>query len=95
VLAADSYYIVEITAKATKNVSCSFFLNPLGNWDPRISEGMDITTEEQTFVFETTDTFVTDMNFEMLFQFGSEDTAALGEVTIEIADITIYQKTVN
>jgi hypothetical protein len=56
---------------------------------------MDITTEEQTFVFETTDTFVTDMYFEMLFQFGSEDTAALGEVTIEIADITIYQKTVN
>jgi predicted small lipoprotein YifL len=95
VLKADSYYTVEIVAKASKNVSCGFFLNPLGNWDPRISEGMDITTEEQTFVFETTDTFVTDMNFEMLFQFGSEDTAALGEVTIEIADITIYQKTVN
>ena len=95
VLAADSYYIVEITAKANKNVSCGFFLNPLGGWDPRISEGMDITTEEQTFVFETTDTFVTDMNFEMLFQFGSEATAGLGEVTIEILDITIYQKTVN
>ena len=95
VLASDSYYIVEITAKATKDVSCSFFLNPLGGWDPRISEGMDITTEEQTFTFETTDIFITDMNFEMLFQFGSEATAALGEVTVEISDITIYQKTVN
>ncbi len=93
-LAGDSYYTVEITAKATKNVSCSFFLNTLGGWDPRISEGMDITTEEQTFTFETTDTFITDMDFEMLFQFGSEATAQLGEVTIEITNLTIYQRAV-
>ena len=94
VLKADSYYTVEIVAKAPKNVSCSFFLNPLGNWDPRLSEGLDITTEEQTFTFTTTDTLVTDMNFEMLFQFGSEATAALGEVTIEFVSITIYQSVV-
>ena len=90
-LAADSYYTVEITAKADKDVSCGFFLNPLGGWDPRISEGMDITTQEQTFTFTTTDTFVTDMDFEMLFQFGSEQTAQLGAVTIEISNVTIYQ----
>ena len=94
VLKADSYYTVEITVKASQNVSCSFFLNPLGNWDPRLSEGMDITTEEQTFVFTTTDTLVTDMNFEMLFQFGSEATAGLGEVTIEFVSIKIYQSVV-
>ena len=94
VLKADSYYTVEITVKASKNVSCSFFLNPLGNWDPRLSEGMDITTEEKTFTFTTTDTLVTDMNFEMLFQFGSEGTAALGEVTIEFVSIRIYQSVV-
>ena len=93
-LEADSYYIVEMTVKADKDVSCGFFLNPLGGWDPRISETMDITTEEQTFTFETTDTFVTDMNFEMLFQFGSEQTAQLGEVTIEFSNVTIYQKSV-
>lgn len=94
VLEADSYYTVEITVKASQNVSCSFFLNPLGSWDPRLSEGMDITTEEQTFTFTTTDTLVTDMNFEMLFQFGSEGTAALGEVTIEFVSIKIYQSVV-
>ena len=94
VLQADSYYTVEITVKASKNVSCSFFLNPLGNWDPRLSEAMDITTEEKTFTFTTTDTLVTDMNFEMLFQFGSEATAALGEVTIEFVSIVIYQSVV-
>lgn len=94
VLEADSYYTVEITVKASQNVSCSFFLNPLGSWDPRLSEGMDITTEEQTFTFTTTDTLVTDMNFEMLFQFGSEGTAALGEVTIEFVSVKIYQSVV-
>lgn len=94
VLAADSYYTVEITAKATKNVSCGVFLNPCGGWDPRFSEGMDLTTEEQTFSFDTADTFVTDMNFELLFQFGSDATAQLGEVTIEITNITIYQRSV-
>ena len=83
-----------MTVKADKDVSCGFFLNPLGGWDPRISEGMDITTQEQTFTFETTDTFVTDMDFEMLFQFGSEQTAQLGEVTVEFSNVTIYQKSV-
>ena len=95
VLPADSYFVVEIVAKASKDVSCGFFLNPLGGWDPRISEGLDLTTEEQTFTFETNDILITDMNFEMLFQFGSEATANLGEVTVEIVSVTIYQKTVN
>lgn len=90
-LAGDSYYTVEITAKADKDVSCGFFLNTLGGWDPRISEKMDITTQEQTFTFTTTDTFITDMDFEMLFQFGSEQTAQLGGVTVEISNVTIYQ----
>lgn len=93
-LAADSYYTVEITAKATKDVSCGVFLNPCGGWDPRFSEAMDLTTQEQTFTFATTDTFVTDMDFELLFQFGSDATAQLGEVTIEITNITIYQRSV-
>lgn len=93
-LAADSYYTVVITAKATKDVSCGVFLNPCGGWDPRFSESMNLTTQEQTFTFETTDTFITDMDFELLFQFGSEATAQLGEVTIEISNITIYQRSV-
>jgi hypothetical protein len=52
---------------------------------------MDITTEEQTFTFTTTDTFITDMDFELLFQFGSQELADLGEVTVEFTGITIYQ----
>lgn len=90
-LDADSYFQIDITAKADKNISGGFFLNPLGSWDPRIAETLDITTEEQVFSFTTKDVLVTAMDFEMLFQFGSEDTASLGEVTIEIADITIHK----
>ena len=93
-LPADSYFIVEITVKATKPVSCGFFLNPQGGWDPRVSEGLDITTEEQTFTFETSDTFIMDMGCELLFQFGSEATAALGDVTIEFTSVKIYQRSV-
>ena len=64
-LPADSYFTVEIKAKADKPVSCGFFLNPQGSWDPRVSEGMDFTTEEKTFTFETKDIFITDMPCEL------------------------------
>ena len=90
-LPADSYFTVEIKAKADKPVSCGFFLNPQGSWDPRVSEGMDFTTEEKTFTFETKDTCMTDMPCELLFQFGSEATAALNGVTIEFTSVAIYQ----
>ena len=93
-LPSDSYFTVEITAKASKPVSCGFFLNPMGSWDPRVSEGIDFTTTEQTFSFTTTDTLIMDMDFEMLFQFGSAETAELGEVTIEFSNITIWQSSV-
>ena len=59
-----------------------------------MSEGIDFTTEEQTFRFETTDTLILEMPFEMLFQFGSAELAELGDVTIEISDITIWQRSV-
>ena len=93
-LASDSYYIVEITARADKPVSCGVFLNPMGGWDPRVSEGMDLTTEFQTFRFATTDTFIMDMDFELLFQFGSEALSKLDEVTVEFSNVTIYQMSV-
>ena len=66
----------------------------MGGWDPRVSEGMSLTEEFQTFRFTTTDTLIMDMDFELLFQFGSEALANSGEVTIEFQNITIYQQSV-
>lgn len=93
-LKPDRYYTIEITAKATKNISCAFFLNPIGGWDPRIAEGIDFTTEEKTFKFKTKDTLITDMNFEMLFQFGSEANSKLGNANIEFSSVKIFSKEV-
>ena len=95
ILPADSYFVVEVTGKATKPVSCAFFLNAVGKWEPRLTERIDFTTEEQTFTFETTDTLILDMPFEMLFQFGSQQTVDAGEVTIELSSVKILQKKVN
>ena len=91
-LPADNYFTVEITGKATKPVSCGFFLNPAGSWEPRVSEGIDFTTEEQTFRFNTTDTLILDMPFQLLFQFGSADLAEMGDVTIEISNVVIWAR---
>jgi len=94
-LPADSYFTVEITARATKPVSCGVFLNPMGGWDPRFSEGMDLTEEFQTFRFTTTDTFIMDMDFELLFQFGSQPLSEMTDgVTVEFSNVTIYQTSI-
>lgn len=55
--------------------SHSFVLNPIGTWDPGINSTVDITTEPKTFPFSTERPIQSDMDFEMLFQFGSEATA--------------------
>jgi hypothetical protein len=94
-LPSDSYFTVEITARATKPVSCGVFLNPMGGWDPRFSEGMDLTEEFQTFRFTTTDTFIMDMDFELLFQFGSQPLSEMTDgVTVEFSNVTIYQTSI-
>ena len=94
VLEADSYYTIRLTIKADKPVSGTLVLNTLGSWEPRLTQALDITTEEQTFEFKTTDTFVLDMEFELLFQFGSAALAEMGEVTLEISELVILQSKV-
>ncbi len=92
-LEADKIYTIEIKAKADKNISCAFFVNPCGKWDPRVSEEMAFTTEEKTFEF-VTPKFAADMDFEVLFQFGSDVNHALGSAKIEISSIIIYSQDV-
>ncbi len=93
-LEADKIYTITFKAKADKNISCAFFLNVFGSWDPRLSATVDFTTEEQTFEYTVSSAFITDMNFELLWQFGSEANSALGAARIEFSDITIYAQDV-
>lgn len=92
-LEANKIYTFEIEAKADKAISCAFFVNPCGKWDPRVSEQMDFTTEVKTFSF-VTPKFAADMDFEVLFQFGSEANHALGGAKIEFSSIKVYSQDV-
>ena len=91
VLPANCYFTIKFKARATKDITCAMILNALGGWDPRLSESVEITTEEKEFTFTVSKEFVVDMNFELLFQFGSEATSKLGEVTITFSDMVIYK----
>ena len=93
-LEADKIYTIEIVAKADKAISCAFFVAVKGGpWDPRVSQQMDFTTENKTFEF-VTPKFAADLDFEVLFQFGSAENAALGNAKIEISSIKIYSQEV-
>ena len=92
-LEADKIYTISFTAKADKNISCAFFLNPVGKWDPRVSEEVQFTTELKTFEY-VTPKFAADMDFEVLWQFGSDVNQKLGGAKIEITSIIIYAQDV-
>lgn len=91
VLPANCYFTIKFTARATKDVTCAMILNPLGEWNPRFTEQVNITTEVQEFEFTISQELVLEMPFELLFQFGSESTAQLGEVTITFSDMVILK----
>ncbi|MBQ3253753.1 MAG: hypothetical protein IJA65_04270 [Acholeplasmatales bacterium] len=93
-LEADKIYTISFKAKADKNISCAFFLNKRGEWDPRVSQTVNFTTEEQLFEFSTSSAFAADMAFEILWQFGSEANQALGSAKIEFSEIVIYAQDV-
>lgn len=90
-LEADGSYIITVNAKATKEIAGGVYLNAIGSWNPLISDRIDLSTKEQTFTYETSTPLDEDSNVELLFQFGSSDTAKQGEVTIEFTDIKIYK----
>lgn len=93
-LEADKIYTISFTAKADKEISCAFFLNVFGKWDPRLSSEVKFTTTEQVFELQVTSAFAAEMDFELLWQFGSEANNALGSARIEFSNITIYSQDV-
>lgn len=89
-LLENGLYTIEFSVSADHDTEAIFFLNPTGQWDPRISESINITTTEQTFSFTMDDKLLFDMNFELLFQLGFENNE--GPTVIEFSRIVIYRQ---
>ncbi len=95
ILEADKYYTIRFTAKADKDISCAFFLAVQSTeWDPRVSETIDFTTEEKTYELKMDKTLAIDMPFQILWQFGSEANQAMGGAVIEFSNIEILSQEV-
>ena len=93
-LEADKIYTISFTAKADKEISCAFFLNVFGKWDPRLSEQVTFTTTEKVYELTVSSAFAATMDFELLWQFGSTENQALGGAKIELSNLTIYSQDV-
>ncbi len=91
-LEKNALYKVKFTIKANKPGTVWFILNPYGEYDPRISQTFNFTTEEQTFECSTTGEFVLDMDFELVWSFGQGYNTE-GDYLIEISQVEIIKMT--
>lgn len=83
-----SKYRVEFVASASKDISGFFAVNPMGQWNPKVTTMFELTTSFKTFSYETDNLQSFNENIELLFQFGSFNT---GSATIYIDSITIIE----
>lgn len=83
-----SKYRIEFVAHASKTISGFFAVNPMGQWNPKVTTMFELTTTPQTFSYETPNLQSFSENIELLFQFGSFNT---GEAVIYIDSITIIE----
>lgn len=83
-----SKYRIEFVAHASKTVSGFFAVNPMGQWNPKVTTMFELTTTPQTFSYETPNLQSFTENIELLFQFGSFNT---GDAIIYIDSITIIE----
>ena len=81
-------YRVEFVAYASTNVQGFFAINPVGQWNPKVTTMFDLTTVAQTFSYETETLQQFDQTIELLFQFGQFNT---GSAIIYIDSITIIE----
>lgn len=96
-LTGDSYYTVRIKIKASKALSCPVIaLHEIDtDWDMGMvkkAENVAIGVEWTEVTLTVDEALLGDKDCELLFQFGSQALSGLGEVKIEIAEITILQR---
>ena len=81
-------YRVEFVAYASRDIDGFFAINPVGQWNPKVTTMFDLTTTAQTFSFETDTLQQFDQTIELLFQFGQFNT---GSAIIYFESITIIE----
>lgn len=96
VLPGGAYFTFRIKIRASQEVSFNYYVHDLNavDWDSGLiirENAVTIGPEETTLEFTTTTALIGESDFEMLFQFGSAALAGLGEVVIEISEITVLQ----
>ncbi|VEU81287.1 carbohydrate binding domain-containing protein [Haploplasma axanthum] len=85
---ADSRYRIDLKIRADKAAELFFAVNPMGQWEPKIADTIKLTTEYQTFSYETESFQTFNQNFEILFQLGGFNE---GSAKIFFESITITQ----
>jgi hypothetical protein len=83
-----SKYKVEFVASASKTLNGFFAINPMGQWNPKVTTMFELTTTAKMFSYETDNLQSFDEQIELLFQFGSFNT---GEAVIYFDSITIIE----
>lgn len=96
VLPGNSYYTFIVRIKASAPVTFNFYVHDLNaiDWDSGLlvrENGVSVGTEEVTLEYTTTNAPIGESGYEMLFQFGSAALAAVGDVVIEVSEITVLQ----
>ena len=96
VLPGGAYFTFRIKIKASEELSFNYYVHDLNavDWDSGLiirENAVTIGPEETTLEFTTTTALIGESDFEMLFKFGSAALAELGEVVIEISEITVLQ----
>lgn len=83
-----SKYKVEFVASASKTINGFFAVNPMGQWNPKVTTMFELTTSPKTFSYETENLQSFDEQIELLFQFGNFNT---GQAVINFDSITIIE----
>ncbi|MDE6373976.1 MAG: DUF5011 domain-containing protein [Clostridia bacterium] len=88
---AAGNFVISFRAKASQNLSCVFAASRAEAWDTFAWEKISITTEEQTFTIRCNEKNLEGL-YKFIWQFGNAENAGLRDVTVEISDIKICNK---
>lgn len=89
-LRSGDLYTVAFTARADKDLTGTFALNPAGGGSAVISQQFRLTAKETKYSFTTKERLPEGGFYDLLWQFGSADNQKAGSADVEISNISVY-----